>query len=97
MDFLYETDPLFNAASTAVEAVSFMSSNVGKALLQKAAYELREAQMALEVVDVTDTKTITQLQSQAYRARNFIQWLKNIVVEGRVAEANMKIEESYDN
>lgn len=89
----FQSDPDLEKARIGVEAVHFMSTAVGKKMLEKAALELREAQIRLETAT---TDEIKELQARAYRARSFIQWLQQIVKEGKSAEENIANEESYE-
>jgi hypothetical protein len=67
------------------EARKFVESDLGKTLLGMAQQEVLQAQEALETVDPTDTKKITYLQNQAKTARNFEQWLGELIVKGENA------------
>ena len=80
-----EQDVLIAEAEIGDEARKFLESELGKTLLGMASQEVLLAQEALEIVDPSDTKKITALQNQAKVARNFEQWLAELIDKGNNA------------
>jgi O-methyltransferase involved in polyketide biosynthesis len=78
-----------NTAKLGIEAETFLNTSIGRYLKNRAHSELDEAQQLLIEVDPTDTKEITRLQNQAWRARNFDSWLAEAIQEGWNAEAHL--------
>jgi phosphate uptake regulator len=64
------------------EARKFVESELGKAMLDRADQQLRAAQEALETVDPTKTEEIRALQNKAQIARNFGEWLSELIDRG---------------
>jgi len=80
-----EADELIAEAEIGDEAREFIASDLGKTLLGMAEQEVKLAQEALETVEPSDEKKITALQNQAKVARNFEQWLVELISKGENA------------
>ena len=86
-------DELINEAELGNEARKFVESELGKAMLDRADQRLKSAQELLETVDPTDEKKIRDLQNQAQNARNFGEWIFDLIDKGE----NAMIEWSQKN
>lgn len=75
-------DDLIAEAEIGDEARKFVESELGKAMLDRADQQLRAAQEALETVDPTKTEEIRTLQNKAQIARNFGEWLSELIDRG---------------
>lgn len=78
----------------AIEA--FMSSNVGKYLLNRAAGEAIEAVETLKRVDPTNADEIRRLQNIVHRAEGFEIWLEEGFQQGKVMEQQLALSEAPD-
>lgn len=79
------SDELIAEALIGEEAKKFRESDLGRTVLGMAEQELKEAQLALENVNPTDERAITALQNKAWRARQFGQWLDELITNGENA------------
>jgi hypothetical protein len=78
-------DELIAEAEIGDESRKFLESDLGKTLIGMAEQEILLAQEALETIDPTKTEEIRSLQNQAKIARNFQQWLTELVDKGNNA------------
>jgi len=78
-------DELIREAEIGDEARKFVESEFGKAMLDRADQRLKAAQELLETVDPTDEKKIRDLQNQAQNARNFGEWIVELIDRGENA------------
>jgi hypothetical protein len=67
------------------QARKFVDSELGKAMLDLADRELKQAQELLETVDPADEKKVRALQNKAQIARNFGEWLVELIDRGENA------------
>ena len=79
------TDDLVKEALIGDEARRFVESELGKAMLDLADKQLRASQEALETVDPSQTEKIRSLQNKAQIARNFGEWLVELIDMGEKA------------
>jgi len=82
-----ETRGLFSETLLGEDAVEFVRGDVGRAMVGIAKQEWMEALLELETVPWWRRRRIRTLQSKAWRARSFILWLRDLVVQGRQAAA----------
>jgi hypothetical protein len=82
-------EPLFTAARLGVLADSFLRSDLGRKVAEKADREIQDCMEALLDVGPEDVATIRQLQFKAAVARSAVAYLVEIVQEGRFAEAEL--------
>ncbi len=73
---------LINEAIIGDEARKFVGSELGKAMLDRADSALKAAQESLETVDPEDPKAVRALQNKAQLARNFGEWLSELIDSG---------------
>ena len=78
-------DHLIAAAELGEESRKFLESDLGRCILGMAAQEASIAEKKLSTVDPTDSKTITALQNEVWRANSFEQWLVELLDEGEAA------------
>jgi len=76
------TEDLIRQAEIGDEARKFIESELGKALLDRADQQLKSAQELLETVDPTKTEEIRALQNKAQIARNFGEWIVELIDRG---------------
>jgi hypothetical protein len=80
-----QDDELIAEAEIGDKAREFVESELGKTLLGMAQQEVTLAQEELETVDPSNTEKIRALQNQAKVARNFEQWLIELISKGENA------------
>lgn len=81
--------PLFQAARLGVLADSFLRSDLGRKIAEKADREIQDCMEALLDIDPDDAKTVRAIQFKAAVARSAVAYLVEIVQEGRAAEAEL--------
>ena len=79
------SDDLIAEAEIGNEARKFVESDLGKTLLGMAEQDLKLAQEGLETVDLSDTAKARKLQDDAKHARNFNNWLVELITRGEAA------------
>jgi len=72
------------------DADAFLTSDLGRTMVGFAQQEYTEALLALETVPWYRKRRIQALQAQAWRAKTFVSWLKDLVIQGRQAESALK-------
>jgi CHASE3 domain sensor protein len=77
-----DQDELIAEAEIGDAARKFIESDLGKAMLDKADQQLRAAQEALETVEPTKIEEIRALQNKAQIARNFGEWIVELIDRG---------------
>lgn len=81
---------LMNRVGFGLDVEAWTETGIGAHLLRRA-FEMRdEALEALAVTDPTDAVSITKLQNDARIPALFAQWLKDAIVEGEGAQAQMR-------
>lgn len=80
-----EDNELVAEAEIGDKAREFVESELGKTLLGMAQQDILRAQEALETVDPSDTEKVRTLQNQAKVARNFEDWLTELISKGENA------------
>jgi hypothetical protein len=83
---------LLKQAQLGIEAEAFLSTDLGRYLLDKADQELEDAQNKFLELLPNDSAGLLQLQSQAKRAINFKSWLSEAISTGIYAEQELKDE-----
>lgn len=74
------------------DAEEFLASELGKYLAGCAEQEEKDAFEALANVDPMEYKQIVMLQNRVWRARNFIGWLREVIVAGKQAKTVLESE-----
>lgn len=72
------------------EALSFISSNLGNYMIDKARAEAFDAMTTLKTIDPTKADEIRQLQNIVQRAENFEAWLAEAYQSGQNAEEQLQ-------
>jgi len=85
-------DSLLKDAQLGIEAEAFLSSELGKFLLDKANAELDQANAEWIKLLPSQTNELLKLQMQATRAIEFKQWLIEAISTGHYAESELKNE-----
>jgi hypothetical protein len=83
---------LLKQAQLGIEAEAFLSTDLGRFLLDKADQELEDAQNKFLTLSTGDDAGLLQLQSQAKRAINFKSWLAEAISNGIYAEQELNDE-----
>ena len=83
-------EELLKQAQLGIEAQAFLTTELGKFLLQKSDNELDEAYQQLLTVKPSDTDALLQWQGQAQTAIHFKQWLSEAILTGNYAESELK-------
>lgn len=90
-----ELDPesrgLFAEAALGRDAIEFFRSDIGRYLIGCAQHEHVTALAKLKRVAWWRRRRIQQLQNEAWRAEQFMVWLRDLIVQGKAAE--MALEE----
>ena len=68
------------------QAREFFDSDIGRYLIGCAQQEHTAAMEALRKTSPWRRRRIAELQNQAWRAENFLGWLRELIVKGRAAE-----------
>jgi len=79
-------DPLMETAIFGKEVQEFLSTNVGKFLVQRAEKEAEDATQALKRVFPLRWRRITELQNRIYRAESIQAWIGEAIMDGIQAE-----------
>lgn len=82
-------EELLKDAQLGIEAQAFFNSPIGRMLQERAEIEITEALKLLATVDPEDTKRITKLQNQFYRAESFMGWISEAINTGLYAETEI--------
>ena len=64
----------------------FMRSDVGRLLTARAAAEIKELRKQFDDVDPTDSKRITELQIAIAVRKQWHEWIRTAIDEGRAAQ-----------
>lgn len=75
---------------------SFLESNLGKFMLERAAGEAIEAMDMLKQVDPEDSKEIRRLQNIVQRGEGFEIWLIEGLQQGRAMEQQLELANAPD-
>lgn len=78
-------DQLTAEALIGDDAAKFLESELGKVMLGMAHQDLEQAVIALDEVDVSDTKKVGQLQLEIRLARRFESYLTELIQRGKEA------------
>ena len=87
------TDKLMEASHIGAETKAFLTTTVGKALLEKAACVEREALDGLLNCDIRDESNQFKYRVKAMAAKNFVTWIDELISRGEQAEKQMDYEE----
>lgn len=90
-------DELIAEAEIGERAQDFIDSDLGKVLIGMAEQEVLAAQQELETADPAKVTEIIRLQERIKLARQFPEWLQELVLRGEQAKlswAQQKVEES---
>ena len=90
-------DSLLEKARLGIEADTFLSSNLGRKLIEKSREETEKACVRLLEVDPTDARAIARCQMDALVSQKAIEWLAIMVQEGNIAEMQIREEDAYIN
>lgn len=89
-ELLEDLDPttrtLVIEADLGRQVPDFLRSDIGRYLIGCAEQEYQEAVLELAEVAPWRRRRIRDLQNQAWRARTFMGWLRDLVISGRSAE-----------
>lgn len=91
-----ELDELIAEAELGKAAEEFLASDLGRVLIGMADQEVALAQEELEGAPATDSVKIREIQNRAWRARQFKQWLAELVDKGKQAIEIFKQHERDD-
>ena len=84
------TDELRNQVIVGADAEDFVTSELGKNILEIAEGDLLTAMADFAEVDVYDHEKVGEIQLRVRLARKFPQYLSELVTRGREAFATMK-------
>jgi hypothetical protein len=92
--FLAELDPesvtLFAEAALGRDARDFFKSDIGRYLIGCAQQEYAAAMAKLKRVAWWRRRQIQKLQNEAWRAEQFMVWLRDLIVQGKAAEVALE-------
>jgi hypothetical protein len=89
-------DPLIKKAQLGIEAQTFIESNLGRYVVERAERQIDEANMSLSQADPFDPAQIAHLQNKIAVARAAVQWIAEAVNEGYAAERTIEAQEAID-
>lgn len=81
-----ESSTFFMEAALGRDAVEFFNSKIGQYLIGCAQQEYALAMMRLKRVAWWRRRRIVQLQNEAWRAEQFMVWLRDLIIKGKAAE-----------
>jgi len=84
-----ESYGMFSEADLGRQAHEFLSSDIGRYLLGCAQQEHQAAIDKLKRVSFWRYRRIQQLQNEAWRSEQFMFWLRDLLVRGRMAEVQL--------
>jgi len=86
------TDEQLDQAVIAVgkDAEAFIKSSLGRFITTRVQDEVLQAEQEFRQADPTDSKLITRIQNNIWRAESLIVWLAEIVQEGRNMEQEIE-------
>jgi hypothetical protein len=84
------TDLLMAEAVLGRDAQEFLSTDLGRYIVGRAAQEKAEAQEKLSRVSPWRRNRIRQLQNEVWRAESVVGWLAELVNSGQQAEAALE-------
>ena len=87
-------DPAMKIARLGLEAQKFLTSNLGRELIQSAEADIERAYQALAIADPEDSGTIRARQFDIAVARYLPHWIDNVIRQGLEAERQIELEES---
>jgi len=73
------------------DAEEFVSSELGRYVMGRARQQAEDAMEALKKHDPCDYRGIEKLQLKIMQAEGFGDWIKELIVAGRVAKDNLEI------
>ena len=76
---------LINVAIIGKDAEEFLSSEIGRYMLECAANQVDDAVCKLKKANPLDTELIITLQNEIYRAESFGAWISDLVIAGNQA------------
>lgn len=85
-----ESRTMFAEAALGRDAQEFFRSDIGRYLIGCAQQEYADAMAKLKRVAWWRRKRILQLQNEAWRAEQFMVWLRDLIVQGIAAEQALK-------
>jgi len=89
--------PLYGEASLGIQAETFINSPVGSFIVEKADRMFSESCERLVKSFPNDINEISDAQVDARVAIKIKEWLTEMVIAGRVAEANLKAKAELEN
>jgi hypothetical protein len=81
-----ESRTFFSEAALGRDAAEFINSRVGDYLTGCFQQEYASAMLKLETVHWWRRRRIQQLQNEAWRARQALVWLRDLIIKGKAAE-----------
>lgn len=81
-----ESRTFFAEAALGRDAREFFDTSLGRYLVGCAQHEYADAMTKLKRVAWWRRKKIVELQNQAWRAEQFMVWLRDLIIKGKAAE-----------
>ena len=81
-DPVKQIEHLVDNAVLGQQVDSFMRSDIGKYLLEKARTEQAEGYSELLQADFTDCEAVRKAQNKVHRAEDFVNWLNEAIITG---------------
>ena len=81
-----ESRTFFSEAALGRDAAEFMGGKVGEYLIGCFHQEYAAAMLRLETAPWWRRRTIQKLQNEAWRARQALGWLRDLIIKGKAAE-----------
>lgn len=91
-----ETRTLFAETLLGEDASNFLRSDLGRAMVGIAKQEWADALLQLETVSWWRRRKIKKLQNQAWKARSFILWMRDLVIQGKQAASTVEEQDRSD-
>lgn len=88
-----ESRTFFAEAAIGRDAREFFSSTVGQYMVGAAQQEYAIAMAGLKRVPWWNRRKLVQLQNEAWRAEQFMVWLRDLIIKGKAAELALEEQE----
>jgi len=84
-----DNSDLLNKATIGMDAETFLGTNLGRKLVERAAAHADEATEKLKKCSPIDAAMIRDLQNEIWKAESFKDWIAEIIQEGWNAEQEL--------
>jgi len=91
-----EPDITVEKAQLGIEADQFLSTPLGRYLLERSETDVERLKEALVATDANDTTRNQQIRNKIYIARQFRDWITEVIAEGHMAYDELREREALE-